>query len=101
MIKLIIIVAIAAAAIFSLGIIGFRNVKNVKAAANSVWANAGYEVVGYEGYQWGPVRGGDVWYIVRRRDAPGITYHGFLTRWGSEYHIYNLQAIDAIRPGNF
>ena len=77
---------------------GYRNVDVTKANAASVWREAGYEITGYEGYQWAPLHGSAVWYIVRRTDRDGITYHGYLAKWGSEYHIYNLKAIDAIKP---
>ena len=95
---LLIATTIAAASIFAAIKAGYRNVDTTKAAAPKRWDAAGYEIKGYEGYQWSPIGGGNVWYIVTRKDSPGITYHGFLQKWGGEYHIYNLRAIDAIGP---
>jgi len=82
--------------IFGIVKIGHRNVEITKQNAQKTWAAAGYEVKGYEGYQWSPLGGGDVWYIVERKGKPDITYHGFLQKWGNEYHIYKLRAIDAL-----
>lgn len=83
---------------------GSSNVPEVKANAPAVWRQAGFEVVGYEGYQNGRclfVYGcGRVWHTMRRIPDNGIVYHGFIEKWGGEYHIYNLAAIDAIKPGN-
>lgn len=76
-------------------------VEEIKRAAPKVWADAGYEIIGYEGYQYslpGGTWGGKVWYIVRRKGDDRVTYHGFISKWGNEYHIYNLAAIDAIKP---
>jgi hypothetical protein len=79
------------------------NVDFVKEHATAIWHQAGYEIVGYEGYQMGgtcggPYGGGYVWYILRKIPDNGILYHGALQRWGDEIHIYNLTAIDAIQP---
>lgn len=78
--------------------VGYRNVETIKLASTNVWNNAGYKVVGYEGYQWDIFLGGKVWYLLRKVDDNNITYNGFLSKWGKEYHIYNLKAIDAISP---
>ena len=75
-------------------------VSDIKAHATNVWDNAGFKIVGYEGYQWslpGETWGGKVWYIVQRKDSGSTLYHGFISKWGDEYHIYNLRAIDAIK----
>lgn len=93
------IIAIAALGVFSIiGLVnsGYRNVETVKSSHREVWEAAGYEVQGYEGYQWGPIHGGGVWYIVTRKGRPEITYHGYLAKWGDEIHIYGLSAIDAL-----
>lgn len=89
------LVAIASTGLFHLG---FRNVDTTKQNAPQTWGDAGYVVLGYEGYQWGPISGGNVWHIVERKERPGITYHGYVAKWRDEYHIYNLKAIDAISP---
>ena len=72
------------------------NVPDIKQNAERVLKDAGFNVVGYEGYQSGTFEtyGGCVWYIMERN---GITYHGCVSKWGSEYHIYNLTALDAIK----
>lgn len=85
------------------GIGSSGNIDYVKDRAQARWAEQGFEVVGYEGYQWGfggfgtPWGGAKVWYRLRK---PGndITYTGFLFRWGDELHVYGPKAIDAIRP---
>lgn len=97
-IKWIGLAAVASSALFGLRWLGYRNVEATKAAAPQVWAAAGYKIVGYEGYQYAPIHGSSVWYLVRRVEDNGITYHGALSKWGDEYHIYNLSALDALRP---
>lgn len=79
------------------------NVSDVKAHARAIWAGAGFEIIGYEGYEigrhYGPgLGGGQVWYTVRRVPDNGVTYHGFIEKWGDEYHIYNIRALDAVGP---
>lgn len=79
------------------------NVGSLKEHATAIWRQAGYEIIDYEEYQIGgtcrgPYNGGYVWYILKRIPDNGIMYHGALQRWGDEIHIYNLTAIDAIRP---
>ncbi|MFA7287242.1 MAG: membrane lipoprotein lipid attachment site-containing protein [Melioribacteraceae bacterium] len=81
------------------------NLENVKGNAEGVWGQAGFKIIGYEGYQYGftfPVNwnygGAHVWYVVNKVPDNGITYLGCLQRWGNEYHIYNLKAVDAIKP---
>lgn len=83
-----------------------NNLEEVKAHAPEVWRAQGFEVMGYDGYQWGAwgVLGSDyggalVWYRLRAVPDNGIRYGGALQRWGNEYHVYNLTAIDAISPG--
>jgi hypothetical protein len=79
------------------------NIADVKAHAAETWKQAGFEIVGYEGWERGPYLGGDdggayVWYTLKRIPDNGITYHGSIQRWGDEYHIYRLSALDAIKP---
>lgn len=80
----------------------YRNVDVIKANAAATWDAAGFEIVGYEGYQIGdfigPCPGGKVWYVVQRKGNSQVRYHGWVSKWGKEYHIYNLRAIDAIAP---
>ena len=77
-----------------------RNIDNVKANAKVTLENAGYEIVGYEGFQWAcsPFAGGRVWYIVKRNTDTRVLYNCYLEWWFGEYHIYSIQAIDALKP---
>ena len=79
------------------------NLDDVKAKAVARWREVGYEVVGYDGYEWGSwglfgYGGAQVWYTLKRVPDNGILYSGYIQRWGDEYHIYGPHAIDAIRP---
>jgi len=71
-------------------------VDDIKQHAEEVWNKNGFKVIGYEGYQWGTADawGGKVWYIVQKDNT---LFHGALTKWGDEYHTYNLSAINAIK----
>jgi len=82
-----------------------KNLDYVKDRAEDRWSDLGFNVVGYDGYQWGytwwlsPSHGGaKVWYILEKSNGNGITYSGYLSRWGDEIHMYNLNAVDAIKP---
>ena len=77
-----------------------KYVPEIKVHADETWKQAGFEIIGYEGYQYGffGTWGGQVWYTVKRNPDNGIIYDGFVSKWGNEYHIYNLKAIDAIKP---
>lgn len=83
------------------------NLDYVKARAEMTWNANGFETVGYQGYQWGKwgifgstYGGAAVWYRLKNIPDNGIIYEGALQRWGNEIHIYNLEAIDAIKPEN-
>lgn len=89
-------VAIASMQLFGSGCA--RNVPWVKEQASAAAVQLGYDIIGYEGYQWRPVCGGMVWYTLARRPDNGIIYHAGFVKWGNEVHIYNLAAVDAIRP---
>ena len=92
------IVSIIIVLILSL-FIGFggcsRNVDEVKIHASQVFDENGFKVIGYHGYQLSAITGGYVWYTLRRGN---ITYKAALCKWFDEYHLYNLKAIDAIKP---
>jgi hypothetical protein len=77
-----------------------NNVTDIKAHAEETFRQAGYEVVGYEGYQYGSFGtwGGCVWYTIKKLPDNGVNYHACISKWGDEYHLYNLRAIDAIKP---
>lgn len=79
------------------------NKDDVKANAPEVFAKRGFQIVAYEGYTFGahvgPGYGGaNVWYVIKRVPDNGIIYHAYVSKWGDEYHIYGLKAIDAIKP---
>jgi hypothetical protein len=71
-------------------------VDDIKQHAEEIWNKNGFKVIGYEGYQYGSFDtfGGKVWYIVQKDNT---LFHGALTKWGDEYHTYNLSAINAIK----
>ncbi len=82
-----------------------NNLQNTKDKAPEVWKQIGFKVVGYEGFQWGKwgifgstYGGACVWHRLEKIPDNGIAYSGYIQRWGNEYHIYGLYAIDAIRP---
>lgn len=83
------------------------NLEHVKDRAEERWKSQGFEIVDYAGYQWGKLGfwgikygGAKVWYRLMKIPDNGITYSGFLQRWGNEIHVYGPKAIDAIRPNN-
>jgi len=80
----------------------YSNLDYVKQHAKETWESVGYQVIGYEGFEWGstltPWHGGArVWYSLKRENN-GIIYTGFLKRWGDEIHVYGPTAVDAIKP---
>jgi hypothetical protein len=77
-------------------IFGDTRVAEIKNVAQATWEKNGFQVVGYEGYEltlFGRP-GGCVWYVVKRNET---AYHGCISRWGDEYHIYSLRALNAIK----
>lgn len=90
--KIILIISIA----FMIGC--SRNVKEVKENAEQVFEQAGFKVVGYHGYQLRLITGGLVWYSLERIPPNGIFYQAAICKWFGEYHIYNIEAVDAIKP---
>ena len=83
---------------------GFGNHDDVRLHADDVWKQSGFKPITYLGYSVGPVipftpyGGAYVWYRLEKTPDNGIIYKGALQRWGNEYHVYRLCAIDAIRP---
>lgn len=83
-----------------------RNLDYVKERAEIRWNELGFDIVGYEGFQWHACYfkkhgGALVYYTLRKphyRDQPEIVYEGALQRWGDEIHAYNIEAVDAIKP---
>jgi hypothetical protein len=73
-----------------------RNVDDVKANAGETFLNNGFVVVGYHGYELSLIYGGIVWYTLEK--GGGVTYQAAIVKWFDEYHIYCLEAIDALKP---
>lgn len=80
-----------------------RNVEQVKLHAPQTFEQAGFRIIGYEGYQiMSPIAGGSVWYTLKRINGDStITYSASVEYWFGEYHIYSLRAIDAIQPRTY
>jgi hypothetical protein len=79
------------------------NKDEVQKAAPAKWKAQGFEVVDYEGFEWGfwgpfGYGGARVWHRLRKSPDNGITYSGYIQKWGDEYHVYGPIAQDAIRP---
>jgi len=80
------------------------NLDYLKENAESKWRKQGFEIVDYEGHQWsfggfGTTYGGaKCWHRLKKIPDNGITYSGFLRRWGDEITVYGPNALDAIRP---
>lgn len=90
---------IAILSTFLLSGCGWANLDDIKEKAPQVWKQAGFEVVGYEGFEYGAWIGGSyggahVWHTAKRDN---VIFHGYIQRWGDEYHLYNIRALDAIR----
>jgi len=82
----------------------YSNLDYVKEHGEKRWLELGYQPVGYEGYEWGILGfgtnygGANVWWRVKNIPDNGVTYTGYLKRWGDEIHVYGPRAIDAIKP---
>lgn len=77
----------------------YSEVDNIKEHATNTLANAGFKIVGYEGYQIGDMfqtPGGEVWYEMIKTNDNNVLYHCFISKWGNEYHIYSIKALNAI-----
>jgi len=82
------------------------NLDYVKQKAGVKWKSQGFEIIDYEGFNWGfwglnSYGGAKVWHRLKKIPDNGITYSGMIQRWGNELHVYGPKAIDAIRPNNF
>lgn len=93
-----VIVLLIALLVFGLFKAGYRNVGMVKQHAETTFEQVGYEVVGYQGYEWSPLGGGMVWYVLHKKPDNGVVYQAAVEKWGDEFHIYYLKAIDALKP---
>ena len=79
------------------------NLDYVKEHGPSKFKEIGFKTVGYEGYQWGfwgfnNYGGAHVWWRLEKLEDNGISYTGYIERWGDELHVYGPWATDAIRP---
>ena len=70
-----------------------RNVEKVRENAPAVLKSNGFTVVGEHGYQLSAITGVFVWYTLEKGEN---TYQGAVCKWFDEYHIYNLEALDAV-----
>ena len=83
----------------------YKNKEYLVENAESRYAEMGFKVIGYYGWQSGFWLGGkygspQVWYLVEPIEPNGLKYKSFLSSWGEEIHVYNLQPIDAIAVMN-
>lgn len=85
---------------------GYQHVDYLKANAETEWKRIGFEVVGYNGYvlghgliftDYGSAR---VYHTLKKIPDNGITYNGFVMKWGNDIRVYPPEAVDAIRPSN-
>lgn len=97
------LVAAVVTAVFSLfGSPG--NLDYVRAHGEARWRQVGFEPLGYQGHQWGlggygsDYGGAKVWWELRKIPDNGITYSGYLKRWGDSLEVYGPIARDAIQP---
>ena len=80
------------------------NLEYVKEHGPQRWKDVGFVVVGYQGHQWGKLGfgsdygGARVWWELRKVPDNGITYSGYLQRWGDSLEVYGPTARDAIKP---
>ena len=77
------------------GYYGYKDIPEIKQTSGAALEENGFEIIGYQGYQFAWPHGGFVWYTLKKGD---ITYHAAISKWFGEYHIYNLSAVDAIKP---
>ncbi len=97
----ILLIALVTGFAVNFGGCSYRNVSIIRANAPTVWAAQGYDIIACEGYQIGNIfesPGGRVWYALYKKGDTRIRYTGFVTKWGDEFHVYNVRAIDAIGP---
>lgn len=80
--------------------VSYRNVLDIKEHAPATFAQLGFKIVGYEGYQIGDFEtpGGVVWYTATKLSNDKVIFSAAVSKWGSEYHVYHLRALDAIAP---
>jgi hypothetical protein len=96
--KILFVTLLLIGAIIGLGFVSCsaRYVPDIKEHAPIVLSKNGFTIIGYQGYQWGAFGqyGGCVWYTLQRDKT---IYQGCVSKWGKEYHIYNLSALNAVK----
>lgn len=100
MIKIIVLVAVILQCI---GCYCSANLEEVKKVAPEKWRQQGFEIIDYEGFEYGLWFGGSyggayVWHRLKKIPDNGITYSGHIQMWGGEPQVYGPKAHDAIRP---
>jgi hypothetical protein len=73
------------------GIVGTgTRVDKIKALAPAEIDARGWDIMRYEGFQWGSfsTHGGRVWYHVRNKENHNIQYRVFITMWDNELHYH-------------
>ena len=73
------------------GVVGTSgNVEYIKAAAPSEMQGRGWEILRYEGYQFGSFsrHGGKVWYHVKDLNHSNTYYRVSVSMWGGELQFY-------------
>ena len=79
------------------------NLDYVKEHGPDKFREIGFEPVGYAGFNWGfwgfnNYGGAEVWWRLEKIPNNGISYTGYIIRWGDELHVYGPSATDAIKP---
>jgi len=67
-----------------------HNVDKIREAAPLEIEQKGYEILRYEGWQYGSFghHGGKVWYHVKDSSRDNVYYRMFVTMWNGELHLY-------------
>lgn len=98
-----VLVALAVVALVAAGVyLSGSRVGDIRARAPEVLRRAGFEVVGSEGYRPALLSGygGVVLFIVQRTvDPGGHLYELGVSRWGSEYHLWDVRCLDCCPGG--
>lgn len=104
MLKIRILVLMALAVLAATSCHNAGNKAYVQHRAAERWDSVGFRVIGSHGYEFGsgligtPYGGARVWYELRKIPDNGITYSGYLQRWGDEVHVYGPNAREALKP---
>ncbi len=67
-----------------------HHVDEIKEKAPAEISKRGWEIMRYEGFEYGSFRtnGGKVWYHVRNSDNNNIQYRVFISMWNGELQFY-------------